>query len=264
MAISLADIKRNTMGPPRIVIYGTPGVGKTTLAAQIPSAVWIPVEDGLAGLNVDAFPSPKDYGDLLECIGKLCNDPHAFSTVVIDSISAIEPMLTDYVVATVPHQDKGSKVANIDGYGFHKGHKTHAPNEWRNFRSGLDALREKGMQVVLLGHSTVERFEDPSTDPYDRYQLAIGKYSEPVIYDWADAVLFMGYKVATVGDDRKRGVGAGDRRIYTAERPSFRAKNRYRMPFEIAVPENKPEAAWNVIAECIANVANPQPTNATV
>lgn len=260
MAISLSDIKRNTMGPPRIVLYGVPGVGKTTLAAQIQGAVWLPAEDGLAALDVPAFPQPTSYEQCLEAIDTLLNEPHDYSTFVVDSLSAIELLLVDYVVRTVPHE-KGHKVASIEGYGYGKGVKTHAPNEWRNLRSGLDALRAKGMQIVIVAHSMVEKFEDPTSEPYDRYQVAINRNSEPVIYDWADAVLFMNYEVAAVGNDensRRRGVGTGKRRIYTSERPSFRAKNRYRMPFEIPVAQDKPQEAWAQIEACIEAVAAPQ------
>lgn len=259
MTITLADIKRNTMGPPRIVLYGVPGVGKTTLAACAQDAVWIPVEDGLSGLDVQAFPQPQSYEELLSMIEALAGAEEPPPTVVIDSLSAVEAMLIDYVVRTVPHE-KGHLVKSIEGYGFSKGAKVLVPNEWRNLRAGLDACRARGMQIILVAHSNVVKFDDPSTDPYDRYQVAIDKFSEPVIYDWADAVLFLNYKVAVVdreGSDKRRGAGSGERRIYTSERPSHRAKNRYQMPFEIALPDGKPEVAWNAIQEFIAKAATP-------
>lgn len=259
MTITLADIKRNTMGPPRIVIYGVEGVGKTTLAACAEDAVWIPVEDGLAGLDVPAFPQPESYEQLLEMIDALVRAEKPPTTLVVDSLTRVEKLLVDYVVRTVP-DEKGRVVKSIEGYGFYKGQKTHQPNELSNLLAGFDACRARGMQIILIAHASTVRYDDPSTDPYDRYQVAIEKYSEPVLYGWADLVAFMNYKVAVVdreGSDKRRGAGSGEVCIYTVARPSHRAKNRYRMPFEIKVPVDHPEVAWAVIQDHIKRADKP-------
>ena len=42
--------------PPRILIHGQEGVGKTTLAAQCPSPVFLQTEDGCpGGIQIDTF-----------------------------------------------------------------------------------------------------------------------------------------------------------------------------------------------------------------
>ena len=57
MAISLDDIKHGgDMKPPRILLYGVEGVGKTTFAACAPAPIFIRTEDGLGELEVPAFP----------------------------------------------------------------------------------------------------------------------------------------------------------------------------------------------------------------
>ena len=55
MAISLTDIKRNTTGAPRIVLYGVAGIGKTTLAACAPKPIFLQTEDGLGRIDADAL-----------------------------------------------------------------------------------------------------------------------------------------------------------------------------------------------------------------
>jgi hypothetical protein len=57
--------------------------------------------------------------------------------------------------------------------------------------------------------------------------------------EWADCVLFANFRVYTTatkqGFEKKvvRGVGTGERVVYTEERPGFRAKNRYSLPPEL-------------------------------
>ena len=74
MAISLSDIKRSTLGPPRIVLYGVPGIGKTTEASFAPKPIFLPVEDGLGQLDVPTFPQPKDYSEVASAIDTLLNE----------------------------------------------------------------------------------------------------------------------------------------------------------------------------------------------
>lgn len=239
----LSLIKRNTAGAPRIVIYGVPGIGKTTLAAAMPSPIFLPVEDGLGTLEVDSFPVPHSYDDVLECVRELVTQPHDYKTLVVDSLDRLEPMLWQHVCRTVP-VGQGKVAANIEDYGYGKGY-THAKTEWLNLLDGFDALREKGVTITLIAHSTIARIEPPDTDGYDRYQLRLHKLADAAVCDWADVVLFANYKtVAVTSGDRKRGVSDGSRVLLTTERAAWRAKNRYAMPNELPMD-------WAKVAEHI-------------
>ena len=55
----------------------------------------------------------------------------------------------------------------------------------------LDELRNKrGMIVIIIAHSKVERFEDPENTAYDRYAPRLHKAATGLLCEWADAVMF--------------------------------------------------------------------------
>ena len=229
----LSTIKRSTQLPPRVVVYGVPGIGKTTLAADMPNPIFLPVEDGLGQLDVEAFPRPSSYDEVIEAITSLIQGDHNYQTLVIDSLDKLEPIIHDHVCETVPN-DKGQKVDLIESYGWAKGY-THAISDWRRLLRGLDVLREqRGMAICLIAHSAVVRFESPEADPYERYQLQLHKKADAAVCEWADCVLFCNYKITVIdgggNTDKKRGVGKGERLLHTNERPAFKAKNRYSLP----------------------------------
>ena len=65
MAFKLSDIKKKIeRKPPRVLIHGVAGLGKTSLAASIPGVIILPTEDGLAGVkDIAHFPLAKTYED---------------------------------------------------------------------------------------------------------------------------------------------------------------------------------------------------------
>lgn len=242
MAFDLNSISRSLAKPARLIVYGVPGVGKTTLAAGAPSPIFIPVEDGLVGMDVPAFPKCDSYDDVCQAMGTLINEEHDFKTVVLDSADVLEPMIHDAVCA------EGGK-NSIGDFSYGKGYEL-ALDKWRELLRGLDRMRDNGMMVIVLAHSTIVRFESPESDGYDRHQMRLHKKANAVLHDWADAVLFANHETRVVsasGGDRKRGVSTGRRVLHTVEQAAWMAKNRFGMEPTI-------ELSWESVAEKLPKV----------
>ena len=83
MAISLASLNRaSALKPPRILIHGVHGVGKTTFAAGAPEPVFILTEDGLGTLDVPHFPLARTFDEVMQALAALYTEEHSFGTLV--------------------------------------------------------------------------------------------------------------------------------------------------------------------------------------
>ena len=56
--------KGKTKQPPRLLIYGSEGVGKSSLAANAQSPIFVPTEDGLDQIDCESFPLSKSFDEL--------------------------------------------------------------------------------------------------------------------------------------------------------------------------------------------------------
>ena len=87
MAISLASLRTTSvLTPPRILIHGVAGVGKSTFAADADRPVFLMTEDGLGKLQVPHFPLATSYAEVAEALDALLNEDHDFGTVVVRTI----------------------------------------------------------------------------------------------------------------------------------------------------------------------------------
>jgi hypothetical protein len=227
--------------PRRIMIYGTHGIGKDTLAACTPNPLVLDIEDGTADIEYYGRLTHDDglesFDDVLGVVQELLDADHDYETLVISTLDWLERWIWDKVCAK-------HNVASIElaagGYG--KGY-LEAVNHWRDLLAGLDALRkQRDMHIVLLAHCKITRFESPESEGYDRYtpKLQDGKNisAAKVLMEWCDEVLFASYKVHTRTSDEKNGkralgIGTGERVLRCVERPAHIAKNRLGLPDEL-------------------------------
>ena len=139
--------------PPRLMVYGQEGVGKSTFGANAPTPIFIQTEDGLGEIDCAKFPLAKSLAEVTSALQALRVEDHAYQTVVIDSLDWLERLIFDEVCREFGVRS----IEKADG-GFGKGY-THALTHWRKVLSLLDELRlKRNMAVILLAHSKVERF----------------------------------------------------------------------------------------------------------
>lgn len=206
----------------RILLYGTEGVGKSTFASQCPAPIFLGAEDGTAHLDVQRFPSPSNWDDILSAVKILADDKHEFKTLVVDTVDWVEPLLWAHIC-------KRDKKQDIEDYGYGKGYQC-ALDEWRTFLAALEKLREKSINVLLLGHSHLKTFKNPTDEDFDRYELKLHAKAAGLLKEWSDAVLFADYETMSRKDaktKRIRGVSTGARYLYTQRTAAYDAKNRF-------------------------------------
>lgn len=227
----------------KFLVYGIPGIGKTLFGSTFKNPVLLPIEDGASAIDIMAMPVATTYAAVIESINFLTGD-HPYKTLVIDSLDWIEPLVWQVVC-----EEHGK--TSIEAFGYGKGY-IECDKVWRHIMGGLDYLRyNKGMDIVVLAHSEIKTVSPPDTDQYDTYQIKMQKRAFALWTEWAETVLFLNYKVnlhktsTGINQERVRGIGTGDRVIYTAERPAYKAKSRWPLPEEILIGKDKTWSAFH-------------------
>ena len=197
--------------PLRYLFYGPEGVGKSTLAAHAPKPIFLDVEKGTGHLDAVRYPLGGTFANVLHAVDDLRHNSHEYSTLVIDTVDALEGLIWQHCFE---RDSKGGKeLTCIEDYGYGKGY-TVAQQEWRLLISKLEALRlGKEMEVVMLAHSHVKTFRNPEGEDWDRYQLRVNHLAAGLLKDWSDMVGFCHFEQGAVEKDSGgiRGVETGRR-----------------------------------------------------
>jgi hypothetical protein len=222
--------------PPRVLIHGSEGVGKTSLAAKFPAPVFVQTEDGCpSALSISTFGFLEKFDQVRDALSALASERHDYKTLVLDGLDALEAMIWRDVCTT-------QGWASIETPGYGKGYVV-VDRWWLDVLAAIDFLRrEHGMTTVLLAHSSIERIDDPRAASYTSYQLRLHKRARGLIQDNMDVIGFMAPDLniqsedAGFGKKRTRADGGSTRWVHFEARPSFVAKNRYNLPAKLLIP----------------------------
>lgn len=252
--------------PLKLIVYGDGGTGKSTLAASMPSPIWLDANDGSGRLNVTRYPFrdgpgghvPRTYAEVTNAIDDLAIAKHDFQTLVIDTLVDVEKLL--WTSMMVYDSQRGGKKAgeleSIDDYGYGKGYER-ALDEWRLLVHRLERVRARGMNIVLLDHAKVKPFRNPEGPDFDRYTPAVHEKAGIYLRGWSDITGFLRHEDFAQGEGRKaRGFSTGRRLLHVVHHAAYDAKTRWTLPEAIEIPAEDP---WSAISSAIAEADKDAP-----
>jgi GTPase SAR1 family protein len=226
--------------PPRIIIYGPPKIGKTAFAASIPDNILLDYEGGSGFAKVSRIEKSEvdTFAKTMDCFQQLSEQKHSFKAVTIDTADWLEAVVNEEAA----RQHEAKSVGDVPyGAGF-----VTAQNIFKTqILEALDYLRqEKGMMIVLLAHECIRRYDNPTTQSYDRYTLKLQENTKgagicALLKEWTDAILFVNqetYVSAEQVTSNKKGPTVKKARtsnnviLHTQESPAFLAGNRFNLP----------------------------------
>ena len=226
-------IRATTPSPPKIILYGQAGVGKSTFAGRAKAAM-IDCEDGagnIAGLVRTPYLAtwPEQLRWLQEFIQSPPEGTHA---VAVDTLDWMVHRIEEHVSIDLDPKNAGSLMSTMGSShgGYFKARDMVKNIVYRELFPMFNAIIASGRPVILLAHASNAKLTTP--EGFDMKVAApdLPEYLLQTFIEWADAVLYANHV-------------NGERTVQTQGTGVILAKNRYDLepvePFDWAHIANK-------------------------
>lgn len=214
MAIDLLNlepqrISRNLKGK-FVMLYGLPGVGKTTLASQFPKALIAGFEMGTNALD-NVFVQPiKSWQDWKTVVGQLTRKEQLkekFECVAIDTADSAWDLCVSWVCA----QNGVEQLGDIPwgrGYDIAK----------KEYQGTFRDLTFAGYGLVFISHSTEKTLKNEKGEEYQQIAPALPTRPYDIVNKMVDIIGYI-REIATEDGERKRYIFfRGDDRFFAKSR----------------------------------------------
>lgn len=193
------------------LIYGLPGIGKTTWAAQADGALFLATEEGQNHLSVHkaSVPDWVTFCDYCKLIG---DGDHQFKTIVIDTIDNLYEMC-------VSHFNQSHNLEYEGDLGYGKGFRLIR----RQFRDAIWWLSHLPYGLILISHAQATEVKTP-TGASIKYTCTLPDKAKDVIWEMADLFLFA--ELEEVYDQDNGHIIGYDRVVRSQPTTIYEAKDR--------------------------------------
>lgn len=133
-----------------VLIYGQPGIGKTTFGVSAPDAVLFDYDGGVQRINgAHQVPTlqPTSWEDTNIALQEIQNEMPEIKTIVIDTVGKMLDYMSAYIIKTDPKMAMRDGSLSLKGYGVRK----------QMFVNFIKQLALMGKNVVFIAHEREER-----------------------------------------------------------------------------------------------------------
>lgn len=135
----------------KALIYGQPGIGKSTLAVSAPNPILIDCDNGIhriAPNHRPPFLPVKSYDEVLTVLSSKEVEP--FETIVIDTAGKLLDYMAQWIIKNNPKMGRADGALTLQGYGARK----------YEFINLLKRVSVMGKHLIFVAHETEERNGD--------------------------------------------------------------------------------------------------------
>ena len=137
-------------GTIKMLIYGEPGVGKTSIALSAPSPVMLDFDGGVGRVNSVFHTDTAQITKWEDCLEFMAEDLSKYRTIVVDTAGKMLDFMSDYIIRTNPKMGQRDGSLSQKGYGARK-------VMFVNFLGQLTLL---GKHIVFVAHEREDKDGD--------------------------------------------------------------------------------------------------------
>lgn len=211
-AVTFNITKKPLITPYKMMLYGAPGCGKSSLAAHAPAPFFFALEKGCEKISkpeigkftfvddagTEQVHLPKDWAEMLAMMAHLSKGgglvEGGYKTVVIDSGMFVDKLMFAKIIKDEP-MFGGKEVTSVSEYGFATGYGK-VVSLWDMVVLWADKLNALGIDVIFIAHAAKINHNDGKND-YKRLEpdLSVGMGGRHSVSDFlcarCDHVLYM-------------------------------------------------------------------------
>ena len=135
-----------------MIIYGSPGVGKTTLALSAPDPILLDFDRGVSRVRAEHRKDTSVCKTYKEVLADLESpEMKNYKTIIIDTGGSLVSLLKDWAMNEKGAKTKSGEFNSLKGFGFVKA-------EWASFTEYIKTVL--GKNVIYIFHANEEKDKD--------------------------------------------------------------------------------------------------------
>lgn len=205
----------------KIGIYGPEGIGKSSLAALCPKAVFADIEGGMDYIDCAKVSGVTDWESLRKFVQQTSTGIYG-----IDSMTRAEDWAAQHVIGNKKSNDGLKATDSLEDFKYKAGLQF-VCDEFRKLLSDIDAAKARGASFIMIAHARINKVKNPDGSDFVRYEpRLVDDMKVSNMLQWVQFLDHLAFIDLDKNVTKGKVSGSGSRTIYLDTAPNRICKAR--------------------------------------